>query len=68
LDDLDFSLFKNFNVADRATIQFRGEGFNALNHTMLGAPSRSVSAANFGVISGVQVPGRIVQLGLKVKF
>jgi hypothetical protein len=68
LDDLDFSLFKNFIVADRATIQFRGEGFNALNHTMLGAPSRSVSAANFGDISGVQVPGRIVQLGLKVKF
>ena len=68
LDNLDFSLFKNFSIKERVKFQIRGEAFNALNHTQLGAPNHSVGSANFGVINGVQIPGRIVQVGAKIKF
>lgn len=68
LNNLDFSLFKNFNIEDRMHVQFRAEGFNALNHTQLGAPDNGVGDPRMGVINSVQIPGRIVQLGLKVKF
>jgi hypothetical protein len=68
VDNLDFSLFKNFSITERARLQIRGEAFNSLNHTQLAAPNTSVSSSTFGVISGVQIPGRIVQLGAKVIF
>jgi hypothetical protein len=68
VDNLDFSLFKNFSITERARLQIRGEAFNSLNHTQLAAPNTSVSSSTFGVISGVQIPGRIVQLGGKVIF
>jgi hypothetical protein len=68
LDNLDFSLFKDFSVWDRVTMQFRGESFNAFNHTDLASPNRTVGSSNIGTITGVDIPGRIVQLGLKVKF
>ena len=69
LNNLDFSLFKNIGVAEnRMTFQFRAEAFNALNHPQLGAPGNQVGAGNFGVISFTQIPGRIIQLGIKAKF
>jgi hypothetical protein len=49
-------------------MQFRGESFNAFNHTDLASPNRTVGSSNIGTITGVDIPGRIVQLGLKVKF
>lgn len=69
LNNLDFSLFKNFAiVGERMTGQFRAESFNALNHPQLGAPGNQIGSGNFGVINFTQIPGRIIQLGLKVKF
>jgi hypothetical protein len=69
LNNLDLSLFKNLSVVEnRMTVQFRAEAFNALNHPQLGAPGNQLGSGNFGVISFTQIPGRQVQLGLKVKF
>jgi len=36
--NLDYSLFKNFELAERARVQFHGEFFNVLNHANLGSP------------------------------
>jgi len=68
VNSLDFSLFKDFPLAEQLKLEFRGEAFNALNHVQLGSPNDNVAASNFGVINGVNVPGRIIQLGIKVKF
>jgi hypothetical protein len=36
---LDFSAFKNFQVSDRISVQFRSEFFNILNHPNFNAPN-----------------------------
>jgi hypothetical protein len=65
--NVDYSLFKNFDVIERLRLQFRGEFFNLFNHTRLGAPNTTVTSPSFGRITSALDP-RIVQLGLKVIF
>ena len=65
--NFDYSLFKTFPVRERLKLQFRGELFNAFNHTNLGSPSASVVAINFGQINTARSP-RIVQLALRLLF
>jgi len=68
IENVDASLFKNFNFTERVDFQFRLESFNTLNRTQLGAPDAGVNDGTFGVISGARIPGRIVQLGGKIIF
>jgi len=63
----DYSAFKEFNLVERARLQFRGEFFNLFNHTRLGGPNTTVTSTAFGKISSAYEP-RIVQLGLKFIF
>ena len=63
----DYSAFKEFNLVERARLQFRGEFFNLFNHTRLGGPNTSVTSTAFGRIASAYQP-RIVQLGLKFIF
>jgi hypothetical protein len=65
--NLDYSLFKNFDIRERARLQFRAELFNAFNHANLGAPNTTVNSPTFGVISSATSP-RIIQLALKLIF
>jgi hypothetical protein len=65
--NLDYSLFKSFDVVERLRVQLRGEFFNVFNHANLGAPATTVNSPNFGTISGASSP-RIVQLALKLVF
>jgi hypothetical protein len=65
--DVDFSLSRNFRLRERMTLQFRGEAFNALNHTNLSAPAKAFGAAAFGSITA-SGPSRILQVGAKVRF
>lgn len=67
LNNLDLSLFKNFDVAKGSKLQFRLESFNALNHTQFTSVQTNVAAPSFGVVTGAR-PGRINQLGLKFTF
>jgi len=66
---LDFSSFKDFRLRERASLQFRAEIFNILNHPNFGMPASSLGASNFGVISstGNYLP-RNIQLALKLLF
>lgn len=65
--NLDYSVFKNFEVFETHKVQFRAELFNAFNHANLGQPTDTVNSPTFGVITSASAP-RIVQLALKYIF
>ena len=67
LVDLDFSLLRNFRITERIRTEFRGEFFNALNHTNLGLPGQTFGSAAFGVISS-SGPARQIELGARILF
>jgi hypothetical protein len=65
--NLDYSLFKTFQLGERVRVQFRGEFFNVFNHANLGTPGTTVNSPSFGVISSASEP-RIMQFALKFIF
>ena len=73
LADVDVSLFKNTAFAERATLQFRAEFFNALNHANFGPPNATVfssgaASASAGLITATATTSRQIQCGLKLIF
>lgn len=68
IHNLDFSLFKNFKIKERATLQARGEAFNFTNSPTWAAPGTTVTAPGaFGVITSANGQ-RQVQIALKLMF
>lgn len=65
--NVDYSIFKNFELRESQKLQFRAELFNAFNHANLGQPNETVNSPIFGVITTASAP-RIVQLALKYIF
>jgi hypothetical protein len=64
------SLNKDFLIAEGIKLNYRAEAFNALNHTVLGAPGVTTvqpDMSQFGVISSAQNP-RQLQMSLRVLF
>jgi hypothetical protein len=73
LADVDLSLFKNTAVSERASLQFRAEFFNVLNHPNLGTPNATVFSsgavnASAGLITTLATTPRQIQFGLKLIF
>jgi hypothetical protein len=68
MQTLDLALARAFDITERMKFQFRGEFFNALNHTNLGTPDRFVNTPQFGTISEAATPGREIQLSARVSF
>jgi hypothetical protein len=73
LADLDLSVFKDTVVAERTTLQFRAEFFNALNRANFGTPNAAVFAggaisASAGLITSTATTSRQIQFGLKLIF
>jgi hypothetical protein len=73
LTELDLSVFKTTALTERASLQFRTEFFNLLNHTNLGTPNATVfsnGAANpsAGMITTLATTPRQIQFGLKLIF
>jgi hypothetical protein len=73
-EDIDFAISKNTAIKERVSLQFRAEAFNLFNHTNLGQPSNSITAANYGQIlvtratRGDLGSSRQIQLGAKLIF
>jgi outer membrane receptor protein involved in Fe transport len=63
----DFSLFKNFKIKERTTVQFRAEAFNVFNRANFGLPGNTVGTPAFGRITSARDP-RDIQFGLKLLF
>jgi hypothetical protein len=73
LANLDVSLFKSVALTERASLQFRAEFFNVLNHTNLGTPNATVFSgtsanASAGLITTLATTPRQIQFGLKLIF
>jgi hypothetical protein len=71
--DMDLSLFKSAAVSERASLQFRAEFFNVLNHANLGTPNATVFSggginASAGLITTLATTPRQIQFGLKLIF
>ncbi len=67
LRNWDFTVAKSFQLSERFRLQFRSEFFNAFNQVNYDQPNTNASSGTFGVITSA-LPGRSIQLGLKVYF
>ena len=66
---LDFSLFKSFNLPAGMKLQVRAEAFNAFNTPWFGAPNTTVNATAFGTVTPTQANDpRNIQLGFRLSF
>jgi hypothetical protein len=73
LAEVDLSLVKSTAVAERASLQFRAEVFNVLNHANFGTPNAIVFAngaisSSAGLITATATTSRQIQFGLKLIF
>jgi hypothetical protein len=73
LVDLDVSLFKTTRLRERATLQFRAEFFNAVNHANFATPNATVFSSGAisstaGLITATATTSRQIQFGLKLGF
>ena len=68
-NNMDLSLFKQFQLLERLTMQFRAEAFNALNRVRFSSPNTNVNGgANFGKVTSQSNSPRQLQFGLKLVF
>ena len=65
--NIDLSLYKDFDVTDRAHLQLRFESFNALNMHSFAFPNATVNNAAYGQVFGSS-PGRVLQIAGKFVF
>lgn len=77
LVNVDFSLFKQFFLAETKTLIFRSEIFNIFNHPNFGVPNQANRTAlqpsgafnpSAGVIANTVTTSRQIQFGLKLSF
>jgi hypothetical protein len=72
LVNFDLGLFRQFNITERVSLQFRGEAFNISNTPHFNTPTASITSGNFGVVTGLQNTGRegidqrVFRLGLRL--
>jgi hypothetical protein len=64
----DLSVFKKFSIDEKRTVEFRAEFFNAFNNPHFANPNTTQGNSSFGRISSTSLPGREIQLGLKLNF
>jgi hypothetical protein len=67
LQNWDLGAMKNFAFGERYSFQFRGEFFNAFNHTNFAGVDTGIDDASFGQVTTAHNP-REVQLGAKLYF
>jgi hypothetical protein len=67
--NLDFSLFKMFQLTERFGLEFRAESFNLFNTPQFNNPDNNLQDANFGKITST-LPGtqRTLQFSLRLQF
>lgn len=67
--NMDASIFKNFTLHERITLQLRLEAFNLTNTVWFGSPGTTVATSSFGVITPSQANDpRFAQVGARITF
>ncbi len=66
VNNLDLSLIKEFSIREKATLQYRFEAFNALNHPVFGGPNTSPTSSAFATISSQANSPRAIQMALRM--
>jgi hypothetical protein len=67
LENVDFSINKNWRVRERYGVQFRAEMFNAFNHVNLINVDNNITSGTFGHLGADRGP-REIQFGFKFTF
>jgi outer membrane receptor protein involved in Fe transport len=65
--NLDLAIAKKFKIRERATLELRGDAFNAFNHVQWGNPDTGISDLTFGQITTTS-PARVLQVALHLMF
>ena len=67
VERLDFGMFKQTQITESKSVEFRAEFFNFFNTPIFEAPVSSFGSSYFGQVLGAMDP-RFVQFGLKLVF
>ena len=65
LETWDFGLDKNFQLTEKAGMQFRVETFNLLNHPNFGLPNASIGSPSAGTVTSVITNARETQFAAR---
>ncbi len=65
--DMSFSVFRSFKIAEKLSLQLRGESFSVVNTPAWGNPDTNIGNRTFGFITGAG-GNRSVQLGAKIIY
>ena len=67
LVNFDLSVQRRFRIREKVNFQFRGEFFNAFNHTNFGLPNATFGAPAFGQVNSAGA-ARQIELGMRIEF
>jgi hypothetical protein len=68
LQQVNFSMFKNFKITERYNLRFEADFQNLFNHPNYGFPDATVGDPAIGAVTSATVTSRIIQLGLRFSF
>jgi hypothetical protein len=68
INNWDMGIFKNTKLTERINTQLRWEMFNVWNHTQFGSANLTMTSANLGKITSLNVGPRRMQFGLRISF
>ncbi len=66
--NVDFSIFKRFNVSGSSSLEFRAEVFNLFNSVYFDLPNTAIETAAGGTVTATSNTARQLQFGLKYIF
>jgi hypothetical protein len=66
--NLDAAIWRSFPFREKYRLDFRGEGFNVLNHANWGNPAANLNSGLPGQITSAPNAARILQVALKLTF
>ena len=69
VNNFDLSVFKNFRLSERWSLQLRGEGMNALNHAHFAAPVSNPVNSLFGQVTNTTFSRqRVISVGGRLQW
>ena len=64
----DTKIYRRFVLHERLNMNFAVDMLNMTNHTQFGGPNITVTATNFGCVTGQSNGARQLQLNVRIEF